>query len=113
MDHRSVSVSSWNEKDCPLSIVDVVLGSYSHEAIDVHRAIGRRLSENAVNQPVDKVISDARNGHEWAVDIIETVELPAPVARLTMPEQDFGTGRMSSWCANLAARLVPGVKRTA
>ncbi|MER0239530.1 hypothetical protein [Fulvimarina sp. MAC8] len=108
-----MSVLSWNNDETPLSIVDVVLGSYSPDTIDVHRAIGKRLSESELHQPVDKVISDARAGEKWATDIIETVELPAPTARLPMPEQDFGTGRFHAWLTNLFTRLVPTSRRHA
>ncbi|MEN3792731.1 hypothetical protein [Fulvimarina sp. MAC3] len=108
-----MSVLSWNKDECPISIVDAVLGSYSNDTIDLHRAIGKRLTESDLNQPVDKVILDARNGQTWAIDIIETVELPAPVSKLPMPEQDFGTGRFQAWFSGLFARLIPGDKRPA
>ncbi|WP_148227519.1 hypothetical protein [Fulvimarina pelagi] len=100
-----MSVLSWNDDESPLSIVDLVLGSYSHDTIEMHRAIGRRLADADMNQPVDKVIADAREGQEWALELIQTVALPAPIDRLAMPEQDFGTGRFRTWFTGLFSRV--------
>ncbi|MDY8111004.1 hypothetical protein U0C82_17885 [Fulvimarina sp. 2208YS6-2-32] len=108
-----MNILSWNPDESPVSVVDMVLNQHPVDDITVHRAIGRRMMEAGVSQPVDKVVADARRGQDWALDLIRTMELPAPNAKLAMPVQDFGTHRPSRWLDGFFSRFSSAPKRHA
>lgn len=113
MDQRSVSVLSWEPNESPVSVVELILGRRQFDDVAIHRAIGRRLAETGNEQPVDGVIRSASAGEAWAVELIETIDVPAPTNRLSMPVQDINSGIARGRISDLFDRWVPRRRRHA
>ncbi|RFC63588.1 hypothetical protein DYI37_11310 [Fulvimarina endophytica] len=102
-----------NSANLALSPAELVLTRNGLDNVDTYRAIQRRLREAGLSLPVDKVISDARRGEAWALDILQTTEFPAPSDRLTMPVQELAAPSLSAWWSGLFGRAASASNQSA
>lgn len=74
------------------SRIGAIIGRDDLSDIDIHRAIGRRLVAMRIDRAVDKVIADALAGNAEVIEMIRTIDVPAPTSRLSMPVQELKSG---------------------